>query len=349
MIRPLARKIYSDYRTFAVHDHHMKINVAVLAGGYSAEAAVSLKSAAMVMNNIDRERFNPLLIRVDKQGWHAEFETQNFEVNRADLSVGLPTGCFKPDLVFMMIHGTPGEDGRLQGYLETIQLPFTTGGVLNMALTFDKGLTTQTLRAMGIPTTTGKLLRKGEKIDLNVLLDFVGLPCFVKPNRGGSSIGMTKVKTAEELAPAIEKANNEDSQVIVERFLTGVEVTCGVIPFNGGIKALPATEIVSDNEFFDFDAKYHGKSQEITPARIPENTMKQVQAIAERLYVALECAGMIRVDMIIVDGDPFVIEVNTVPGFTEASIIPQQAEAVGINKTQLISHVIDGTLEKLNR
>lgn len=323
-----------------------KIPVAVFAGGYSAEAAVSLKSAAMVMNNIDRDRFDPVLITVSTAGWSAEYNGSPVAVNRSDLSVATPAGMLTPHVAFIMIHGTPGENGILQGYLDTIGMPYTTGGVLNMALTFDKGLTTQTLRAMGLPTTTGILIRPGGSQNHDEILAKTGLPCFVKPNRGGSSIGMTKVSRAEQLAGAIATALNEDSQVIVERFISGTEVTCGVIPWEGGIRALPATEIVSENEFFDFEAKYLGKSQEITPARIPDATMKAVQDLAEQIYVALECSGMIRVDMIIADGQPHVIEVNTVPGFTEASIIPQQAAAVGIGKTELISRVIDASLPK---
>ena len=320
--------------------------VAVFAGGYSAEAAVSLKSAAMVMNNIDRDRFDPVLITVSKEGWKAEYNGAPVAVNQADLSVETPAGTIRPQVAFIMIHGTPGENGILQGYLDTIGMPYTTGGVLNMALTFDKGLTTQTLRAMGLPTTTGVLIRPGGNQNLDEIIAKTGLPCFVKPNRGGSSIGMTKVSRAEQLEAAIATAFNEDSQVIVERFISGTEVTCGVIPWEGGIRALPATEIVSENEFFDFEAKYLGKSQEITPARIPDVTMKAVQDLAEQIYVALECSGMIRVDMIIADGQPHVIEVNTVPGFTEASIIPQQAAAVGIGKTELITRVINASLQK---
>lgn len=320
--------------------------VAVFAGGYSAEAEVSHKSAAMVMNNIDRNRFDPVLITVSKDGWKAEHNGLPVAVNRSDLSVETPEGTLRPALAFIMIHGTPGEDGILQGFLDTIGIPYTTGGVLNMALTFDKGLTTQTLRAMGLPTTTGLLIRPGGNQNLDEIIEKTGLPCFVKPNRGGSSIGMTKVNRVDQLEAAIAMALNEDSQVIVERFISGTEVTCGVIPWEGGIRALPATEIVSENEFFDFEAKYLGKSQEITPARIPDATMKHVQDLAEQIYVALECRGMIRVDMIIADGEPHVIEVNTVPGFTEASIIPQQAAAVGIGKTELITRVIDASLPK---
>lgn len=323
-----------------------KIPVAVFAGGYSAEAAVSLKSAAMVMNNIDRNRFDPVLITVSKDGWKAEHNGLPVMVNKSDLSVETQGGSLLPQVAFIMIHGTPGENGILQGYLDTIGMPYTTGGVLNMALTFDKGLTTQTLRAMGLPTTTGVLIRPGGSQNHNEIIAKTGLPCFVKPNRGGSSIGMTKVNRTDQLEGAIATALNEDSQVIVERFISGTEVTCGVIPWEGGIRALPATEIVSENEFFDFEAKYLGKSQEITPARIPDVTMKAVQDLAEQIYVALECSGMIRVDMIIADGQPHVIEVNTVPGFTEASIIPQQAAAIGIGKMELITRVIESSLLK---
>lgn len=318
----------------------MKRRVAVFAGGYSQEAAVSLKSAAMVMNNINRELFDPLLIRISKQGWEAEFKGLTFAVDRSNCTVQLPERIFVPDVACIMIHGTPGEDGHLQGYFDMIGLPYTTGGVLNMALTFDKGLTTQTLRALNLPTTTGLLLRAGEEHNLADVLAQVGLPCFVKPNRGGSSIGMSKVNAAEALPAALTKAFQEDSQVLVERFVAGTEVTCGVIPWEGDIRALPATEIVSENEFFDFEAKYLGKSQEITPARITDEVMLAVQTLALRIYRAFECRGMIRVDMLIDNDAPLVIEINTVPGFTEASIIPQQAAVVGISKSELITAVL---------
>jgi D-alanine-D-alanine ligase len=324
----------------------MKTPIAVFAGGYSGEAAVSLKSAAMVMNNIDRDAYDPVLITVSKSGWTAHYGDQEVNVDKGTLTIELPNQTFKPELAFIMIHGTPGENGILQGYLETIGVPYTTGNVLNMALTFDKGLTTQTLRALALPTTQGVLLRNGQAYSADELIAELGLPCFVKPNRGGSSIGMSKVSRAEDLPAALDLAFKEDSQVIVERFIHGTEVTCGVIPFKGDVRALPATEIVSENAFFDFEAKYLGKSQEITPARISHAMMERVQSLAVNIYRLLECGGMIRVDMIITEEGPFVIEVNTVPGFTEASIIPQQAAAVGISKTQLISTVIDECLKK---
>ncbi len=322
----------------------MKTHLLVFAGGYSAERTVSLKSAAMVMNNLDRDRYDAVLMTVDRSGWQATYDGLPVPFDRGSLQIDLADRVFTPALAFIMIHGTPGEDGILQGYLDLIGLPYTTGGVLNMALTFDKGLTTQTLRAMGLPTTTGTLIRSVERPSATELIHAFGLPCFVKPNRGGSSIGMTKVSDASQLESALDKAFNEDTQVVVEQFLQGVEVTCGVIPFEGSIRALPATEIVSDNEFFDFDAKYNGQSQEITPARIPDKMMERVQALAVKVYHNFECRGMIRVDMIITDDGPHIIEINTVPGFTEASIIPQQAAAVGIDKKTLINHVISGTL-----
>ncbi|MBI1267705.1 MAG: D-alanine--D-alanine ligase [Cryomorphaceae bacterium] len=319
----------------------MKRKIAVLAGGYSGESIISERSANMVMNNIDRSLFDPILIRIYQDGWHAVVDGVNIPVDKANLSVMIHGVQFIPDAAFIMIHGTPGEDGILQGYLDMIGIPYTTGGVLNMALTFNKGLTTLALRSFNIPVAKSRILTAKNSPSNSALIDEIGLPCFVKPNRGGSSLGTSRVNNADELAPAIKKAFAVDGEVLIESFLEGTEVTCGVIPWDNDILALPATEIVSENEFFDFEAKYEGKSNEITPARIDDDTMAKVKKISEDIYRLMDCGGMIRVDFMIVRGVPHVIEINTVPGFSEASIIPQQAAVQGINKTFLISTLLN--------
>jgi D-alanine-D-alanine ligase len=244
------------------------------------------------------------------------------------------------DGVFMIIHGTPGENGILQGYFELQGIPTTTGDTLNMALTFNKKMTTRVLGTFGFHVAKSLTMKQSDAFTTEQIVAQVGLPCFVKPNCGGSSIGTSRVNKAEDLQHAIDLALKVDSQIIIEEFIEGTEVTCGVIKWQGEIMALPITEIVSQKEFFDFEAKYQGQSEEITPARLEEDIYKQVQANSEAIYKALDCRGMIRVDYIIRNQDIYVIEVNTTPGFSEASIIPQQAGVQGISKTELITAVI---------
>jgi D-alanine-D-alanine ligase len=240
----------------------------------------------------------------------------------------------------MIIHGTPGENGILQGYFELLRIPTTTGDTLNMALTFNKKMTTRVLGTFGLRVARSITLKAQQSYSTASIAEQVGIPCFVKPNCGGSSIATSKVNKVEELHKAIDTAFTADNQIIIEEFIEGDEVTCGVIQWQGNVMALPITQIVSKKEFFDFEAKYQGQSEEITPAPIDDDLYKQVQAHAEDIYRMLDCKGMIRVDFIIRGVEIFVIEVNTTPGFSEASIIPQQAAVQGIDKTALISAVI---------
>jgi D-alanine-D-alanine ligase len=314
--------------------------IAVVCGGYSGEAEVSMRSAAMVMEHIDLTLYSPVKIVIQKNRWFAEWKGAEWEVNRNDFSVMLDGEIHQFDGAFIIVHGTPGENGLLQGYFEMLGIPYTTGDVLNMSITFNKKATTTFLKSLGFSVAESVVLYKNEEWNADSILQRVGLPCFVKPNNGGSSIGTSKVKELGQLMPAIEKAFKEDGQVIIESFLNGTEVTCGVIQWEGKVRALPMTEIVSENEFFDFEAKYKGKSHEITPARIDQALFEEIQNLSEKIYIQLKCRGMIRVDFIIHDGLPHVVEVNTVPGFSAASIIPQQAACVGIDKTALITAVI---------
>lgn len=324
----------------------MKKRIAVVQGGFSGEAVISVKSAGMVMRHLDTEKYEAVLYSITQEGWSAHFKNEDVEIRRDDFAaIGL-NETFVPDVALVMIHGTPGENGILQGYFDLIDLPYTTGDVLNLALTFNKGLTTMALRHMGLPVAKGKLINSEDTVDPSQLINEVGLPCFVKPNQGGSSLGMSKVKSTEELLPAIAKAFEIDDQVLVESFLEGREVTCGVIPWHGGVRALPPTEIISENEFFDFAAKYEGQSQEITPAPISEAQTKSVQSLAERIYTKLRCRGMVRVDFMILSGAPHVIEVNTVPGFSEASILPQQAAAADIPIETLLDELIRSAIRQ---
>jgi D-alanine-D-alanine ligase len=318
----------------------MKKRIAVVCGGYSGESVVSMRSAQMIMNNIDRNLYDPIKIVITTTDWYAETDAGNIPVNKGNFSISSNGSEITFDGVFMIIHGTPGENGILQGYFELLGIPTTTGDTLNMALTFNKKMTTRVLGTLGFHVAKSLTLKQSDSFTTEQIIGQVGLPCFVKPNCGGSSIGTSRVNKAEDLQNAIELALKVDSQIIIEEFIQGTEVTCGVIQWQGKITALPITEIVSQKEFFDFEAKYQGQSEEITPARLPQDIYNQVQRNSEAIYKALDCRGMIRVDYIIRDNDIFVIEVNTTPGFSEASIIPQQAGVQGISKTELITAVI---------
>ena len=319
------------------------LRVAVLAGGFSGEADVSRRSAAMVMEHIDRSAYEPVLVHIDKDRWWTEVNGQAVEVNRDTLVVGDD----KVDLAFVMVHGTPGEDGLLQAHLDFCGIPHTTASARVMATTFHKGWTTALLRDAGMHVARSvECLPNDAWDDENVrqVLDRVGLPCFVKPNESGSSIGVSKVSEAHELWPAVKAARETGtSTVLVESLLAGREFTCGVIPDGqGGLQALPITEIVSHNDFFDYAAKYDGQSHEITPADIDDASREAMQRTAKEVYRILHLQGMARVDMMMEAGQPpHVIEANTVPGFSAQSIIPQQAACVGLDKTALISRIIE--------
>lgn len=317
-------------------------NVAILTGGYSGEAVIAEKSAKMVLQSIDRSKYNCALYRITKEKWEAEKDGEDAVlIDRSDFSASFSGGKFIPEVAFIMIHGTPGEDGIIQGYLEMLNIPYTTGDVLNMALTFSKNATTSYLRNLNIPVANGFFLHGNAPVEIDTILDKVGLPCFVKPNEGGSSLGMSKVETKEELAAAITKARAVFPEVLIESFMEGREVTCGVIPRGDSLLALPPTEIITGNSFFDYEAKYEGQSQEITPADIPAEWTERIQFLAKEIYRAMRCKGFVRIDFMVVDNEPHVIEVNTVPGFSGASIVPQQLEAAGISAMEMISAVID--------
>ena len=315
--------------------------IAVVCGGYSGESVVSMRSAQMVMNNIDREKYDPIKIVITHHRWFAELDGGEVEVDKNDFSIEVNGSKCTFDGAFIIVHGTPGEDGLLQGYFSMIGMPHTTGDVHTMSLTFNKKSTTRTLGSFGYTVAKSMVLKKHEPYSVSFVVQNLGLPCFVKPNCGGSSIGTSRVNKAEELHLALDKAFQEDESVIIEEFIAGTEVTCGVINLHGKITALPITEIVSKKEFFDFEAKYQGASEEITPARIPDHIRDRIQGACVDIYKKLDCKGMIRIDFFIRGEETFVVEVNTVPGFSEASIIPQQAAAIGISKKELISIVIE--------
>ena len=314
-------------------------------GGYSSEVEISLKSGKTVMDNLDRDLYEPYAVEILKEGWVCQLEDgTSVPVNKENFTVLIEDTVISFDAAFNTIHGTPGEDGLLQAYLELMGIPQTACDFYQAALTFNKRDCISAVKPYGIKTAVNFYINKGDFIDKKAIIDRVGLPCFVKANKAGSSFGVSKVYTEEELPAAIENAFNEDDEIIIESFLDGTEVSVGVINYKGKVMALPVTEIVSENDFFDYEAKYQGKSQEITPARITPEQTKAVQEEAEKVFKALNLKGLTRAEFIFKNGEPHFLEVNTTPGLSPASIIPQQAKAAGITLAELFGNVIEAAL-----
>jgi len=316
--------------------------IAIVAGGDSSEYEISVKSAAEV-SKVLRGRYKTYIIVMRDTNWYWEdpkgryhsIDKNNFTLNIDDITVRF-------DAVFIAIHGKPGENGQLQGYLDMMQVPYTGCNSFCSALTFNKHACKLFLKEYRIPMAESILLRKNEQIDPDGIIRTLGLPCFVKPNDSGSSFGVSKVKNAGEFADAISVALGESDEVVIESFMKGREVACGIVKTRSRKIILPVTEIISKNEFFDFEAKYtQGKSDEITPASLPEKVGDEVQRLSSLINDLLGCSGIVRIDFIIVDNRPLFLEINTVPGMTGESIIPKQAAAAGISLEDLYSAVID--------
>jgi len=320
----------------------MKKNIAIIMGGFSSELEISLKSGQVVYKTLDRNKFNVYRIHILKEKWvFINSQEEEFPVDRNDFSVKINDAKITFDCVFNAIHGSPGEDGLMPGYLELLNIPQTSCGMYQAALTFNKRDCLSALKPYGIKSADSYFINKGDVINTEAIVEKVGLPCFVKANRAGSSYGITKVYKERDFEKALETAFVEDEEVIIESFLNGTEVSAGVITYNNEIVVLPLTEIVSENDFFDYQAKYLGKSQEITPARIPDELAEKVKVIAKKIYQVLRLKGFSRSEFIFVNGEPFLLEVNTVPGLTAESILPQQAKAAGISMTNLFGSAIE--------
>jgi D-alanine-D-alanine ligase len=321
-------------------------NIAIIMGGYSSEYKISLISGNVVYQFLDQNKYKGHRIHIFKEKWvYVDDKETEYPIDKNDFSVVVDGNKIVFDCVFNAIHGTPGEDGLMQAYLELLEIPQTSCDYYQAALTFNKRDFLSVLKPYGIKSATSYYLNKGDEILTQEIVNKVGLPCFVKPNKAGSSFGISKVKTEAELPIAIEVAYQEDNEIIIESFLDGTEVTVGVINYRGEIIVLPITEIVSDNDFFDYEAKYLGKSQEITPARISEEMTKKVGDIAKRAYELLKMKGFSRTEFIIVNDEPFMLEMNTIPGLTPESLIPQQATAAGISLEDLFSNAIELALK----
>ena len=315
-------------------------------GGFSSEYDISLKSGHTVMQNLSPAKYDIYEVRIQKYEWTLYRNGQKFAIDKNDFSVTIDGQKVTFDVVFNAIHGTPGEDGAILAYFEMLGIPHTSAAFDKMALAFNKKNTLSVVRSYGIPTAKSIFLHQKDPIDTARIIDEIGLPCFVKPNRAGSSYGISKVYSAEELMPAIDKAFNEDKEIIIEAFLEGRELSVGVIKYKGKIKVLPITEIISENDFFDYEAKYLGKSQEITPAGLPENIRRKTERTAARVYEVLDLDGISRAEYILVNDVPHFLEINMVPGLTEASIFPQQAVAAGLSLRELFENAIEMAMRK---
>ncbi|MEM9141972.1 MAG: D-alanine--D-alanine ligase [Bacteroidota bacterium] len=319
----------------------MKKNIAIIMGGYSSEYQISLKSGQVVFAHLDRAKFNPYRIHIFKEKWvYVDDEESEFPVDRHDFTISLRGEKINFHCVFNAIHGSPGEDGLMPAYFELLGIPQTSCNQYQSALTFNKRDLLSVLGGHGIRSANSYYLNLGDPIDEEAILDRVGLPCFVKANRAGSSFGISKVYQKEALAPAIQKAYKEDNEILIESFLDGTEVSVGVITYQGTTKVLPITEIVTENDFFDYEAKYEGKSQEITPARISQEQERRVSELAQRAYEAIGMKGFSRSEFIFVDNEPYMLEMNTNPGLTAESILPEQARTAGITLSKLFESAI---------
>lgn len=322
----------------------MKKKIALVTGGYSGEAVISYKSAITIEKNIDADKWDCYKIDINPAGWfYMTADGQKIPVDKNDFSITVNSTKINFDAVLVGLHGTPGEDGKLQGYFDCLKIPYTSCDAATSALTFNKRYTVAVAAFAGMHVARSLHLFKNIPVTVDAILKELQLPLFVKPNNGGSSLGISKVKAAGELQQALDKAFNEDDQVLVEEFISGREFTIGVFKSKGKIIALPITEIISKNEFFDFEAKYEGASEEVTPANVEESIAEKVRAEARRAYSVFNCNGIVRIDFIYneTDGNPYMLEINTVPGQSAASLVPQQVVAMGWTLKEFYTALIE--------
>ncbi|MDR0962636.1 MAG: D-alanine--D-alanine ligase [Mediterranea sp.] len=325
------------------------IRIAIVCGGDSSEYQVSLRSAQGIYSFMDKEKYDVYTVVMRESSWQVLLpDDRTAAIDKNDFSFRLNRQTIKFHFAYITIHGTPGEDGRLQGYFDMLGIPYSCCGVFAASLTFNKFACNQFLKGFGIRIADSLLLREGQRIDNEQVVEKIGLPCFVKPNLGGSSFGTSKVKSAKEIQPAIEKAFGEiNREVIIEAFMEGREITCGCYKTHTKSVIFPISEVISKNEFFDYEAKYNGASDEITPARISDELTARVQTLTSAIYDILGASGIIRVDYIITEGDKInLLEVNTTPGMTAASFIPQQVRAAGLEMKDVLNDIIEDKLKQ---
>lgn len=320
-----------------------KPNIAVIAGGNSSEYIVSVKSGANVLKAIDTSKYTPWLVQIKGNDWIVILGDKKVaDINKSDFSFSINNKkiCFA--FVYITIHGTPGEDGILQGYFDLLNIPYSTCNVHSSSLTFNKWFCNNFLRSFNIKMADSIKIEKGEKINSSQIVKELGLPVFVKPNAGGSSFGITKVKTEDEIEKAVNKAWLESDEVLIEQFIDGKEFTCGLVKIKGKKIVFPVTEVLTKNEFFDYEAKYTpGAAEEITPARLPDKLFKTCQKLSSKIYDLCECSGIVRIDFILSNNEFYFLEANTTPGMTETSFIPQQIEAMGLTLESVITQIIE--------
>lgn len=330
-----------------IHENTMKKNIALVTGGYSGEAVISYKSAAAISANIDIDKWNIYLIDIHPSGWfHPTASGEKIIVDKNDFSITVAQQKIIFDAVLISLHGTPGEDGKLQGYFDCLHIPYTTCDAATSALTFNKRYTVAVAAFAGLHVAKSMHLFKDDGTTAAQICNQLKLPVFVKPNNGGSSIGMSKVTDAADVEAAVAKAFKEDDQVLVEEFIKGREFTIGVFKHKGKVVALPITEIISKNDFFDFQAKYEGASEEITPADVEEEIAEKVRLAARKAYAVFNCKGIVRIDFIYEEeiGYAYMLEINTVPGQSAASLVPQQVVAMGWTLKEFYSALIEESL-----
>jgi D-alanine-D-alanine ligase len=324
-----------------------KKHIAVAMGGYSGEAEISLGSGKIVCENLDRQKYEVYPVHIVNEGWfYVNDRGERKAIDRSDFSFEADGKVISPDAVFNTVHGTPGEDGYMAAYWELLGIKQTSTGFYQAALSFNKRDCLSVLKHFGIHCANSYYVNQDAEYDLETIVRTTGLPCFVKPNRAGSSFGVSKVHDMDDLKPAIEKAFSQDSEIIIETALNGAEVSVGVYKEHGEIKVLPVTEIVPENDFFDYEAKYLGKSQEITPARISAEETEAVQLEAKKIYHLLNMSGITRSDFIIQDGIPFFIETNTTPGLSAESIVPKMAREAGMTLKEFFGILVEEALAK---
>lgn len=322
------------------------MNVAVVMGGYSDESVISLRSGQLILNELDPQKYTPFEVHILKEGWYVYLNGEKIVLDKSDFSFQYNSKKIEFDVAINTVHGTPGEDGHLQAYWELIDLPYTGCNFYQSALTFNKRDTLSVLSKFEIPKAKSVYLRQGDAIDGQELVNKLGLPFFVKPNQSGSSLGVSMVQSLEALEDALNFAFAEDTELLIESYLKGTEVSVGVLRYQGEIVVLGLTEIVSQNAFFDYEAKYQGKSTEITPARLDANTEALVRTTAKKVYESLGMTGFSRTDFIIMDGIPHFIEINTNPGLSPQSIFPQQAAYAQLAFGDLLENEIRLALDR---
>lgn len=322
----------------------MKKRVAVIAGGNSGEYEVSINSAQMVMSVMDTDRFEAFLVIIKAKDWYVWHQEEKWAIDKSDFSFIRNGEKFHFDIIYNIIHGTPGEDGIIQGYFALMGIPIVGPDILNCALTMNKMVSKRLAESSNIPVAKAITLHKDEKPDFDAITALTGYPCFLKPNNGGSSVATYKIKEKSAFPDALAHVFQHDDTAIFEEFIEGMEVACGVFEKEGELICLPITEIVPHNEFFDYEAKYEGKSTEITPGRVSEEVLQTLNDLTRKIYRILACKGMVRIDFIIKNNIPYFLEANTIPGFSPASLIPQQIRAAGLTEKEIIRYLIESKL-----